>query len=200
VIDELKKLGQRDNKQSTDIIEKNKMFSKGDWLIVVSALVLFIVNNVFLSILLSKMPGGSAAGITTIYVISLVSLVIRKFKSITMVFIIYGSIGILSHIMVGDWIYIPKVAIVIMIAALFDFILHKNSYRATSFIFGFAIFIFLLNISDYSFSYLFEDFAKPMNIKDMILSLAYGYIGIIFAFATYELIKNKRIITEINKK
>ncbi|MPM42555.1 hypothetical protein SDC9_89221 [bioreactor metagenome] len=199
MVDELKKLGQRDNKQSTNIIKKNRMLSKGDWLIVVSALVLFIVNNIFLSIFLSKMPGGSAAGITTIYVISLVSLVLRKFKSITMIFIIYGSIGILSHIMVEDWIYIPKAAIVIMIAAAFDFILYKNNYRATSFIFGFAIFIFLLNITEYSFSYLFEDFAKPMNIKNILLSLAHGYIGIIFAFATYELIKNKRIITEIEK-
>ena len=199
MVDELKKLGQKDNKQSTNIIEKNKMLSKGDWFIVFSALVLFIVNNVFLSIFLSKMPGGSAAGITTIYVISVVSLVIRKFRSITLVFIIYGSIGILSHIMVEDWIYIPKVAIVIMIAALFDFILHKKSYGATSFIFGFAIFVFLLNVTEYSFSYLFEDFAKPMNIKDIILSLAYGYIGIMFAFATYELIKNKRIITKIKE-
>jgi hypothetical protein len=199
-MDELKKLNQKDNKQSTTMIEKNEMLSKENWLIVGSALVLFIVNNVFLSIFLSKMPGGSAAGITTVYVISLVSLVIRKFKSVTMVFIIYGSIGILSHIMVGDWIYIPKVAIVIMIAALFDFLLHESSYRATSFIFGFAIFVFLLNVTDYGFSYLFENFAKPMNIKDVILSLAYGYAGIIFAFATYELIRNKRISIEINKK
>lgn len=69
MIDELKKLDQKDNKQNTTIIEKNEMLSKEDWLIVGSSLVLFIVNNVFLSIFLSKMPGGSAAGITTIYVI-----------------------------------------------------------------------------------------------------------------------------------
>lgn len=200
MIDELKKLDQSDNKQIATIIEKKEMLSKEEWFIVGSALLLFIVNNIFLSIFLSKMPGGSAAGITTIYVISLVSLVIRKFKSVTMVFIIYGSIGILSHIMAGDWIYIPKVAIVIMIAALFDFLLYESSYRATSFIFGFAIFVFLLNVADYGFSYLFENFAKTIHVKDIILSLASGYAGIIFAFATYELIRNKRIIIEMNKK
>jgi hypothetical protein len=200
VIDELKKLDQRDNKQSTVLISKNKILSKENWLIVGSALVLFIMNNVFLSIFLSKMPGGSAAGITTVYVISLVSLVIRKSNSITMVFIIYGSIGILSHIMVGDWMYIPKVAIVIMIAALFDFLLHESNYRATSFFFGFAMFVFLLNLANYGFLYLFDNFAKPMNINDIILSLTYGYAGIIFAFATYELIRHKRISIEMNKK
>ncbi|AFV22801.1 hypothetical protein Mpsy_0590 [Methanolobus psychrophilus R15] len=102
--------------------------------------------------------------------------------------------------MVGDWIYIPKVAIVIMIAALFDILLHKGSYRAPSFIFGFALFIVLLNAADYGLSYLLENFAKPVNIKDIILSLAYGYAGIIFAFTTYELIRNKRIIMDINQK
>ena len=200
MIDKLKKLDHRDNKQRKIPIEKNGILSKEDWLIVGSALVLFIVNNIFLSVFLSRMPGGSAAGITTIYVISLVSLVIRKFKVITIVFIIYGFIGILSHIMVGDWIYIPKVVIVIMIATLFDFLLHESGYRATSFIFGFVVFVFLLTITDYGFSYLFENFTRTINIKDIILSLAYGYAGIIFAFATYELIRNKRIIKEIIKK
>ncbi|WP_370574550.1 hypothetical protein [Methanomethylovorans sp.] len=179
---------------------KFKTLSKEDWLIVASAVALFIVNNIFLSVFLSKMPGGSAAGITTIYVISLMSLIIRKFKVVTLIFIIYGSIGLLSHILVGDWIYIPKVAIVIMIAALFDILLHKGSYRAPSFIFGFALFIVLLNATDYGLSYLLENFVKTVNIKDMILSLAYGYAGIIFAFATYELIRNKRIIMEISTK
>ena len=44
MIDKLKKLDQRDNKQSTTIIEKNELLSKEDWLIVGSALVLFIVK------------------------------------------------------------------------------------------------------------------------------------------------------------
>jgi len=142
VIDKLKNWIKETTSKAQLSLRKTELLSKENWLIVGSALVLFIVNNIFLSIFLSKLPGGSAAGITTIYVISLVSLVIRKFKSVTMIFIIYGSIGILSHIMVGDWIYIPKVAIVIMIAALFDFLLHESSYRATSFFFGFAIFVF----------------------------------------------------------
>ena len=200
MIDKLKKSEQIDNKQRKIIIEKNEVISKEYCFIIGSALVLFIVNNIFLTVFLSKIPGGSAAGITTIYVISLVSLVIRKFKSITMIFIVYGSIGILSHIMVGDWIYIPKVIIVIIIAALFDFFLHRSSYRATSFILGLALFIFILNITEYGFSYFFENFVNSMNIKDVFLSLASGYAGMILAFATYELIRNKRIIKEINKK
>lgn len=194
MIDKVIKSNQRDNKQSRTLIKKNAMLSKENWFITGSAVVLFIVNNIFLGAFLSKMPGGSAAGITTIYVISLVSLVIRKFKSVTMVYMIYGSIGILSHIMVGDWIYIPKVAIVIIIAAIFDFFLHENSYRITSFIFGFALFVFLLNLADYGFSYMIGNFAKPVEIKDIIISLACGYAGIICAFATYELIRDRRII------
>lgn len=184
--DELKKLDQGDSRQSMALIKINEVLSKENWFIAGSAVVLFIVNNIFLSTFLSKMPGGSATGITTIYVISLVSLVIRKFKSVTMVYMVYGSIGILSHIMVGDWIYIPKVAIVIIIAAIFDFSLHESSYRITSFIFGFALFVFLLNLADYGFSYIIGNFAKPVDIKDIIISLACGYAGIICAFATYD--------------
>ncbi|WP_410509418.1 hypothetical protein RSJ42_04115 [Methanosarcina hadiensis] len=185
MIDEVIKSNQRDNKQSRTLIKENAMLSKENWFITGSAVVLFIVNNIFLGAFLSKMPGGSAAGITTIYVISLVSLVIRKFKSVTMVYMVYGCIGILSHLMVGDWIYIPKVAVVIIIAVIFDFFLHESSYRITSFIFGFALFVFLLNLADYGLSYLFGYFTKPVNIKDMILSLVCGYAGIICAFATY---------------
>jgi len=69
---------------------------------------LFLLNNILLGAIVPRLPGGSATGITTMFVITLLSLKLKQFGVIPVVFFIYGLIGLPSHLIIDPLFILPE--------------------------------------------------------------------------------------------
>jgi hypothetical protein len=172
-------------------------FKEKPYLFILGAsIILFILNNIILGSIIPRLPGGSAFGITTMFTITFISLTIRRFGYIPIVYSIYGSLGIPSHLLMGDWSYLLLIILLVVSAAIFDWFLYKYNYRLLSFFIAFPFFIVLTNIMNFAFVYLIkrENPILDIKIQTFTLSLLLGYLGIVLAYLCIKKSPNNKFV------
>lgn len=155
-----------------------------------ASVILFITNNIIFGRIIPRLPGGSAFGITTMFTITLVSFILKRFGCIPIMYFTYSLIGIPSHLIANDWSYLVLVLLLVVSAFIFDWLLYKKNYQISSYYIALPIFMVLTKVMNFIFVYFFKG-ERPiieLKIETMILSLVLGYIGITLA---YILIKNQ---------
>ena len=165
------------------------------------SIVLFIVNNIILGSVIPRLPGGSATGITTMFSVTFVSLVIKRIWCIPMVYFIYGSIGLISHLMVGDWLYLYAILAIILISAIYNWMIHRYDYNIVTYIVIFPVFMILLQYLYIAILHLAknQDLAMNIDLYSIFLSLLYGYGGIILAYISYFNLNKCSLISRLSK-
>lgn len=155
----------------------NKLF-----LSITVAVGLFLVNNILLGAVVPRLPGGSATGVTTMLAIAWISLHLKKPGIIPFIFIVYGLIGLPSHLAMGDKYYFAGILLLVFPALIFDILLYFNQYSIVSYIFIFPLFVVCVKFSTQYFFYVKSgEWAYP-GLKDMFLSLLFGYVGLLMGF------------------
>jgi hypothetical protein len=154
---------------------------------VIVAFVLFFTNNILLGSIVPRMPGGSATGITTMFFITCLGLIVRQIGYIPLLFLIYGLIGLPSHLFIGDWLYLLIIFLMILCALIYDWILSMLKYSLKGHLTAFPLFFILTQICSMGMSNSF------LNIEYNIIvySLLLGYSGILLAFACYRIFSGK---------
>ncbi len=169
-----------------NILTKNQFI-----FIILSAAALFLLNNILLGSIIPRMPGGSALGITTIFMIALASLLIKRFGCITLIYLVYGFIGLPSHLWQGDVNYLSIIFLLIVSAIVFDAILYFNKYRISSYIISLPIFALIMQLAHAIFAYFAENKIVALDWKSTILSIMIGYLAITLAYLIHEKIADK---------
>jgi hypothetical protein len=152
--------------------------------VIIAAVVLFIINNIILGSIVPKLPGGSAFGITTMFTLVFVSLTVKKSGSVPIIYIVYGFIGAVSHLSVGDWMYVLFITALVLSAAGFAWFLNKFNYRLWTYFTGLPFFIIITRILNFAIIYFVKDqTAVPdTNIQTLALALLMGYSGIVLGY------------------
>jgi len=104
--------------------------------IIATAVSLFVLNNIILGAIVTRLPGGSAAGITTMFAITLASLVSRKPWAAVITYAIYGLIGLPSHLWAGDWHYLASISLVVAAGLAFDLAVLVGKRKEWSYLAG----------------------------------------------------------------
>jgi hypothetical protein len=156
------------------------------------AIGLFLVNNILLGAFVPRMPGGSDTGLTTMLAISWISLHLKKPGIIPFIYLIYGLIGLPSHLAVGDSYYFAGILLLVLSAAVFDILLYFGRYKIASYILIFPLFVASTKFTTQYFFYLKSDEWAFPDLKDSLLSLLFGYGGIFFGYLIHNyLVKTK---------
>jgi len=147
-----------------------------------AAIALFVLNNILLGFIVPKLPGGSATGITSMFVVTWLSLTFRKFGHIPVIYLIYGLIGLPSHLAVGDKMYLVAILLLVLSALIYDWVLYLNHYRIPAYIFAYPLLVILVN-SLYQFLNFLNagDWTFP-DLKAFLLSFPFGYAGILLGY------------------
>lgn len=147
-----------------------------------AAIGLFVLNNILLGFIVPKLPGGSATGITSMLVITWLSLTLRKFGHIPVIYLIYGLIGLPSHLAVGDKMYLVAISLLVLSALIYDWVLYLKRYRIIAHIFAYPLFVILVNSSYQFLNFLNTgDWTFP-DLKAFLLSFPFGYAGILLGY------------------
>jgi len=147
-----------------------------------TAVGLFTINNIFLGFLVPRLPGGSATGITSMLAITWLSLTLRRFGYIPVIYLIYGLIGLTSHMLVGDKMYLVVILLLTLSALIYDWVLSLKQYKITVYIFAFPLLVILVNASYQILNFLNTgDWTLP-DFKGVFLSVPFGYAGILLGY------------------
>ena len=153
---------------------------------------LFLVNNILLGAFVPRLPGGSATGITTMLAISWIGFHFKRPGLIPLVYLIYGLFGLPSHFFAGDNYYFTGILLLVLPALVFDIFLYFGQYKIVSFIVIFPLFVVCVKFSTQYFFYLKSGEWNFPAWKDGLLSLLFGYAGILFGFLIHRyLVKSK---------
>lgn len=143
-----------------------------------TAIGLFFLNNILLGAIVPRLPGGSATGITTMFVITWLSLKLKQFGVIPIVFFIYGLIGLPSHLAVGDNAYFLAILFLVVSTLVFDLLLKLNKYKISSYFWAFPVLAILVKLSTLYFLFLNSGKWELPDLKDFGIDLLPGYAGI----------------------
>jgi hypothetical protein len=148
------------------------------------------------------MPGGSASGITTMFTVTFVSLAIKRIWSMPMVYGIYGIIGLISHLLVGDWLYMPMILSVVMLSLFYNWIVHKYHYSIAAYLILLPLYVIILQYLNFIFFYLVNNQKAEfiINPNSVFLSALFGCTGIILAYLCYFKWNNHHLITGLLSK
>lgn len=168
--------------------EKEKLFFT-----VIAAILLFLINNIFLGSIVPRMPGGSATGITTMFVITFLGLLVRQVGFIPLLYLIYGLIGLTSHLLKGDLLYLLIIILMVITALIYDWLLCLNGYRFKAQIFLFPVFFVMTQASSIGISFILKGEEAIYNFQFNIIAIALllGYLGIIIAFICFKIMGSK---------
>lgn len=95
---------------------------------VLAGLGLFLVNNLLLARVLTRLPGGTALAITDLAAIALI-VSPRRFASATLIYATYAALAVLGHLGVNaveELRYVPRL---VGAAFLFDVVIALGRYR-----------------------------------------------------------------------
>lgn len=159
-----------------------------------AAIALFILNNILLGTVVPRMPGGSASGITTMFVVTLVSLFTRRIESTPLVYLAYGLIGLPSHIAHGDWAYFTILLSLLIPATVFSLILHRLHYRPLAYFAAFPVHRLLIQGISSGLMYFFygQNPIAHMDALTFALSFLSGYGGITAAVICFSLLSRRQ--------
>jgi hypothetical protein len=96
---------------------------------VVAGVVVFLVNNVLLARVITRLPGGTAVAVTNMAAVALVVLSTRRFGTITLVYATYGLLGFLGHLGVDGLAYLARLPLLLTAALVFDAVVAIGRYR-----------------------------------------------------------------------
>lgn len=162
---------------------------------IIASVVLFLINNILLGRFIPTMPGGSTTGITTMFVITLLGFVAKSKGYIPLLYLIYGAIGLISHLLVGDWMYLISIALVVLSAAIYDWLLNVGKYVLRVHLLAFPLFYFLSQLNSIVFFYLSNplQFTFQFHFTSIVYALLLGYSGLLIAFVSYKYTKLNKI-------
>lgn len=153
---------------------------------------LFLLNNILLGFIVPKLPGGSATGITTMFVITWLSLKLKQFGVIPVVFLIYGLIGLPSHLAVGDNAYVLAILLLVIPTLIYDWILHLKQYKFFAYLWVFPILVALVKFSTQFLYFINSSNWQFPNFEDYFMALLLGYTGIIAGYSVFKIQENKK--------
>jgi len=160
---------------------------------VIVAFILFFVNNILLGSIVPRMPGGSATGITTMFAVTCLGLIVRQPGYIPLLFFVYGLIGLPSHLFIGDWLYLLIIFLMILCALIYDWILSMLKYSLKAHLVAFPLFFIMTQICSMGMSGSFNGKELHLNIEynTIVNSLLLGYSGIFLAYACSRTFRGK---------
>lgn len=167
--------------------------------IIISALALFIVNNFILGAVVPRLPGGSSNGITTMFFVTFVSLILKRFGGIPILYLVYGCVGLPSHLLAGDWFYLVIVLLLILSSVLFDWLLKIQRYRIKAYVLSFPVFAVLMQVIYVAHSHLISGYQINFSssVYTVLMSLLLGYSGMILAFIFHRRFAKSKLIEQI---
>ncbi|MDO8661539.1 MAG: MptD family putative ECF transporter S component [Candidatus Woesearchaeota archaeon] len=168
---------------------------------------LFVVNLTIGSgiIALTGIPGGSAfvTGISNLVVIVFVALTLKKFGSLSLLYLIYGLLALPTDMAGGPPGFIWKIPLLVVPTLLFDYIIWQSNYAKKGFIIGFpffTVFGFALYLGTFwllgmpEFSRMYNAFALLA-----IVFIVLGYFGMWLGFMLYNRLKNSAVLRQISE-
>jgi hypothetical protein len=96
---------------------------------VAAGIVVFLLNNVMLARVVTRLPGGTALSVTIMAAVALVALATRRFGSITLIYGTYGLLGLVGHLGVDATTYVRHLPALLLAAAAFDVVVALGRYR-----------------------------------------------------------------------
>jgi hypothetical protein len=155
---------------------------RGIWVPVVAGLVLFLVNNILLARVVTRLPGGSAVAVTDMVTIGLVVSATKRFGSVTLIYATYGLLAFLGHLGVDGQAHLLRLPALLGAAAVFDSVGAVGRYRWPALATGatfFVVCVFLLRRSSYD----------PLSV---LAALALAYLGLALGAAAHGLMARRR--------
>ncbi len=151
----------------------------------VAALALFILNNFILGAIVPRLPGGSATGITAAFIVTFSVLKTQRFGVISVIFSIYGLIGIPSHLATGDFYYLWIVLSLVVSALAFDVVVFFSKFQKWGLILGYLIFVFGLNFINAGLQFFIKNQHPMFDLKNTGLGLFLGFSGMLLAYLVH---------------
>jgi hypothetical protein len=166
---------------------------------------LFVVNFALGSwlIIVTGIPGSSIliTAITNIFLMTLVTLIIRKFWSLPILYLVYAFLTFptpLGGAPPGFW---PKIGMLVIPVIFFEIAIYALKFKKSGFILGLVLYALsaLLYLPVYYF-FGMPEFEKMMTIivPGILVLFTFGLIGMWLGFLVYKKIKNKRIVKQLS--
>lgn len=173
--------------------------------IAMMAALMFVINFTIGSgiIAVTGIPGGSlfVTAITNIIAVTIISLTIKKFWTITMFYTLYGVIALPSNMAGGPPGFVWKIPCIMLTGIIFDIVVYFANYKKIGYYLVLPI-DGILGQGAYMLTYYFlgmKEFAVLLKAIPYLLPviLVLGYIGLYLAFIIYDRIKDKRVMKQI---
>jgi len=162
-------------------------------LVLGSTVGLFLLNNILLGAIVPRLPGGSAIGITTMFVITWLSLKLKQFGVIPVVFLIYSLIGLPSHLAAGDTSYFFAIVLLVGSAIVFDILLNIKQYQLSGYVLAFPLLALMIKFSGQYLYFLDSGEWDFPNLQDLLFASLLGYTGIGIGYTIYQIQQTKTL-------
>jgi hypothetical protein len=164
--------------------------------LIIGSISLFVLNNFLLGAYVSRSLGGSDAGLTSMAFITFAVLAVKKKGVIPFVYVIYGAIGAVSHLMAGDTGYPLTIALLAGCGFAFNWFLHKRDYAPGAFVVAYPIFVILLRALILAARSIIGTAFSSWNqlLGKTALTVVLGYLGMLAGFVVYKKMANRPFI------
>jgi len=173
--------------------------------IALMAAALFVVNLIIGSgiIAATGVPGASGfvTGLTNLIFITFTALVLKRFWSLTILYLIYGILAIPTPMAGGPPGFFWKIIPLVITAFIFEVVVRIFNYRKRGFVIALPAFV-VVGISAYILTYWIlgmPELEKIIAVWPIMIALfvPLGYLGIWLGFKIYNRTKNKRVVYQI---
>lgn len=173
--------------------------------IALMAAALFVVNLLVGSGIIAATgivgASGFVTGLTNLIFITFTALVLKRFWSLTLLYLIYGILAIPTPMAGGPPGFFWKIIPLIITAFIFEVVVYFFHYKKRGFVIALPAFV-ILGISAYILTYWalgMPELEKVIAVWPIMIIafVPLGYLGIWLGFVIYNRIKNKRVIYQI---
>ncbi len=163
------------------------------------AVSLFLLNNILLGSIVPRLPGGSSYGTTTMFAATVVGMALQKSGHIPIMFLVYGLLGLPSHLFVGDRLYPVSMLLWIFCAVIFDQLVKRQGYSFRGYLISFPFFALLYRLIHFAYLYLVgvADPFATFRISTEGMALVLGYAGIAAAHFCLETRRGHKHLTRL---
>ena len=155
---------------------------------------LFILNNIMLGFIIPRLPGGSSTGISSMFVLTLISLYFKRFGNIPIIYLFYGLFGLISHLLAGDSMYLLAILFLVLSALVYDLLLYFGKYHVLANLYALPVFIVIENIAMQVLGYIGSGHWNFPKMDGFLMNLVYGFAGIGIAFIVHRIFERKKKI------
>lgn len=173
--------------------------------IALMAALLFVVNfSIGAGIIaVTGIPGGSAlvTGITNLLVLTFVALVVRRFGTLGLLYLVYGVLALPTPMAGGPPGFVWKIPLLAGSVLFFELFIRFGDYRKLWFFVGLPVFT-IVGFAVYLGTYWLlgmPEFGQMLKAVPILFAalMVLGSLGIWLGFALYNRLKEKRIIRQI---